>query len=73
MINSVILDCGALSYPANGAVDTTSGTAYGEQATYSCNVGYNLEGNAQTLCKANGNWEAAPICQIVSKYIYKMP
>ena len=60
------------SDPAIGAVDTTSGTTYGEQATYTCNVGYNLAGNAQTLCKADGNWETAPICQIVSQYIYKI-
>ena len=70
IMHNIISDCGALSNPANGAVDTTSGSTYGEQATYSCNVGYNLVGNAQTLCKADGNWETAPTCQIVSKYNY---
>ena len=67
---NIILDCDVLSNPANGAVDITTGTTYGEQATYSCNVGYNLVGNAQTLCMADGNWETTPTCQIVSKYNY---
>ena len=72
-MHTIILDCGALSNPANGAVDTTSGTIYGEQASYSCNVGYKLVGNAQTLCKSDGNWETAPTCLIVSKYNYRIP
>ena len=69
MLN-IILDCGALSNPANGAVDTSSGVTYGEQASYSCDTGYGLLGNSQTSCQATGNWETAPTCQIVSKHNY---
>ena len=72
-MHNVISDCGALSYPVNGAVDTSSGTTYGAQAAYSCDTGYNLLGNSQTSCQANGDWETAPTCQIVSKYNYLIP
>ena len=63
--NFLLLDCGGLNSPANGAVDTTAGTTYGKTATYTCNVGFNVQGDATRLCGADGLWAGnAPICAI---------
>ena len=45
MMNSNFLLYGVLNSPANGAVDTTAGTTYGKTATYTCNVGFNVQGD----------------------------
>ena len=58
------VDCGNLTDPANGSVTRTSGTTFGQTATYSCNTGYNLVGNSIRTCQATGNWSGgAPTCQ----------
>ena len=65
------VDCGNLTDPANGSVNHTAGTTFGENATYSCNTGYNLVGNSTSTCQAIGNWSgSAPACQGV--YIQKL-
>ena len=62
---SIVADCGALSNPANGQVNT-SGTTFGQTATYSCNTGYNLVGDSTRMCQANGDWSgSAPTCQSI--------
>ena len=67
--NFLLLDCGGLNSPANGAVDTTAGTTYGKTATYTCNVGFNVQGDATRLCGADGLWAGnAPICAIQGMY-----
>ena len=59
----IVADCGALSNPVNGQV-TTSGTTFGQTATYSCNTGYNLVGESTRTCQATGNWSgSAPMCE----------
>ena len=59
-----VVDCGALSNPANGRVNNTAGTTYGQTATYSCNTGYNLVGDGTHTCQATGLWTgSAPTCQ----------
>ena len=56
------MDCGALSDPANGQVNTT-GTTFEQTATYSCNRGYNLVGGSTRTCQATGQWSgSAPTC-----------
>ena len=61
---SVVVDCGDLTDPANGQVDLTSGTTFGQTATYSCNTGYNLVGDSTRTCQATGVWSgSAPTCQ----------
>ena len=56
--------CGNLTDPVNGSVDQTTGTLLGWTANYSCNTGYNLEGNSTLTCQAPGNWSGgAPTCQ----------
>ena len=64
---SIILtavNCGTLTDPANGQVDHTAGTSFGQTATYSCDPGYNLVGNNTRICHATGVWSgSAPTCQ----------
>ena len=65
-----VVDCSALTNPPNGQVSTTGGTTFGQNATYSCNTGYNLVGNNTRTCEATGNWSgSAPTCQGIMLYI----
>ena len=58
------VDCGNLNDPANGSVNHTSGTTFGQTATYSCNTGYNLVGDSIRTCQATGVWSgSAPTCE----------
>ena len=64
MFLSIVVDCGSVTDPANGQVDLTSGTTFGQTATYSCNTGYNLVGSSTRTCQATGVWSgSAPTCQ----------
>ena len=55
--------CGTLTDPVNGQVNTTTGT-FGQTASYSCNIGYNLTGDSTRTCQADGNWSGSvPTCQ----------
>ncbi len=57
------VDCGALSNPDNGTVDTSSGTTFMNTATYTCTAGYSLVGVSSRTCAADGDWTtAAPTC-----------
>jgi CUB/sushi domain-containing protein len=59
------VDCGALSAPASGSVDTTGGTLFGAVAMYGCMTGYGLVGVGSRTCQADGTWsDAAPSCAI---------
>ena len=65
----VFLVCCPLSNPQDGSVDT-AGTSVGSTATYSCNVGFLLDGANATVCNSSGMWsEAMPICQKGKIYI----
>ena len=56
-------DCGSLTNPINGQVDTSPGTNYMSTATYSCDNGYELNGSSTRTCSSDGMWtRAAPIC-----------
>ena len=68
-----VVDCGNLTDPANGEVNHTSGTTFGQTATYSCNTGYNLTGDSTRTCQATGEWSgSAPTCQgtLVKDYFH---
>ena len=55
--------CGVLSNPVNGQVSTT-GTTFGQTATYTCNAGYSLVGGGTRTCQANEMWSGSvPTCQ----------
>jgi len=57
------MDCSSLTDPSNGQVNHTAGTTFGENATYSCDTGYNLVGDSTRVCQATGNWSgSAPTC-----------
>ncbi len=58
------VNCGNLTVPMNGIVDTSSGTTYQETATYTCNDGYQLVGALTRTCQDNGEWSlSAPTCR----------
>ena len=59
----ILADCGALDNPTNGQV-SFNGTLFGSIATYMCNAGFDLIGNAQRMCQASGDWSGdEPVCQ----------
>ena len=61
---STVVDCGALTDPANGQVSHPDGTTFGQTATYSCNPDYNLMGDSTRTCEATGDWSGSePTCQ----------
>ena len=61
---STVVDCGALTDPANGQVSHPDGTTFGQTATYSCNTGYTLVGDSTRTCEATENWSGdAPTCE----------
>ena len=57
------VDCGPLSDPANGDVDLSDGTEFGDTAIYSCDAGYILSGTSTRNCLDTGLWSGAePTC-----------
>ena len=60
---STVVDCGALTAPANGQVSHPDGTTFGQTATYSCNTGYTLVGDSTRTCEATGWSGDAPTCE----------
>ena len=58
-----MINCGTLTNPINGQVDTSSGTAFQSTATYTCDTGYELSGSQSRTCGADGNWTSTePVC-----------
>ncbi len=63
----IAVDCGPLNNTSNEMVDTSSGTTFINNATYSCDTGYILVGNVTRTCQANAMWSGtAPICNCKS-------
>ncbi|XP_065899767.1 CUB and sushi domain-containing protein 1-like [Dysidea avara] len=60
--------CVSLSDPENGNVTCPSNTSvFQGTCTYYCNRGYQLEGNRQTRCSADGTWSSEPVtCTILT-------
>ena len=66
-----ILDCGSLSKPENGQVNTQPGTIYQKLASYTCNEGYDLNGTNVRECQADGFWDGTePVCQIIGILLF---
>ena len=66
-----VVDCGPLSNPEKGLVDTSSGTTYNSVAFYTCIEGYVLVGESERRCGSDGLWTpTAPSC--VRKSLYTM-
>lgn len=59
------VDCGGLSAPVEGMVDTDR-TSFGGTASYTCNPGHTLMGDPTRSCGADGAWTGAePSCEPV--------
>ena len=53
-----------LTNPDNGVVAMTNGNVFQSVATYTCNEGFTVIGNATRVCGANGEWSSStPECQ----------
>ena len=58
----IAVNCAPLGHPPKGRV-TTSGYSVGSTATYSCEVGYTLEGGNERECLVTGEWSGKePVC-----------
>ena len=63
LIHCIAVNCGSLDNPTDGAVNTSSGTTFMMNATYSCDFGYNLVGTNTRTCQATGDWSGSdPTC-----------
>ncbi|XP_064397065.1 uncharacterized protein LOC135343945 isoform X3 [Halichondria panicea] len=60
-----VRDCEALADPANGQVTVNPDTLEDSIATYTCNVGFDLNGNETRTCFNSGWGGEAPTCQEV--------
>lgn len=59
------IDCGGLGAPTNGMVDVPS-TGFSSVATYSCDPGYLLVGDATRTCQNDSMWSGSePTCMFV--------
>ena len=57
-----VIDCGDPGSPINGGRSLPA-TTYQSQVTYTCNNGYQLDGEATRQCQANGKWSGfLPSC-----------
>ena len=57
------MDCPELESPQNGTV-TQEERIYPNEAEYSCDDGFELEGEAVRMCQIDGEWTGeAPICE----------
>ena len=68
---SLFSDCGFLPFPIYGTVFAPT-TTYGSTANYSCNTGYNINGDVSRTCGVDGSgagvWSGSePTCDPVGK------
>ena len=60
----IVKDCGPLTDPHNGQVDTSSGTTFERIAAYTCDTGYTLSGSQSRTCGTDGMWTSSePTCR----------
>ncbi len=63
-LSNIEIDCGPLTDPANGQVETSPGTTFGSTANYSCDDGYTLSDSTNRICLSNGIWSPVnPVCE----------
>ena len=62
---SSFLDCNDPPTPLGGSVDFPDGTTYLSEATYSCDLGYTMNGSPASTCQADKTWSNVdPVCTI---------
>lgn len=58
-----MITCDDLSHPDNGRVTLKGGSAVNSIAEYTCNEGFQLDGDSLRFCRLNGTWtEYPPVC-----------
>ena len=63
LLFNFVVDCGRPPDLANGHF-TRNGTFLGDTATYTCDTGYTLVGNATRICQNDGTWsDLSAVCQ----------
>ena len=68
--SNTAIDCGVLISPVNGIVQFQS-TVLFSIARYTCDHGYELNGEKERQCMANGHWSAEhPTCEC--KLVYTL-
>ena len=70
-IDQNITACDQLNDPSHGSVSTPDGIAFEATAIYSCESGFELEGEATSTCQADGTWSSLhPQCLRICKHSY---
>ena len=60
---SIERSCGNPGVPVNGQKNSST-YQYGYSITFTCNVGYTLQGSNVRTCQTNGQWTGTqPTCQ----------
>ena len=57
-----VVDCGPITNPSNGQVNTSNGTTFESVVTFSCNAGYMLSHQQMLMCGADGMWSPDILC-----------
>ena len=62
VLSSSAVDCGGPGTPTNGQRNLSSVT-YNSVVTYTCDVGYTLQGSKSRTCQSSGLWNGSvPQC-----------
>ncbi|XP_063401402.1 sushi, von Willebrand factor type A, EGF and pentraxin domain-containing protein 1-like [Mytilus trossulus] len=62
----VPVSCPDLEALDNGVISTT-GQSFLRTATYSCNIGYKIDGNSERECQSDGTWSGtSPTCSLIT-------
>jgi len=69
MLNfTTLLECDRTLTLLHGDV-TYNGTTVGDGATFSCQLGYKLLGDSDTICLQNGTWQSRYVsCEAIGTY-----
>ena len=71
---STVVDCGDPGTPTNGQRSLSS-TTYNSVVTYTCGVGYTLQGSNSRTCQSDGQWSGSvPQCRSeFTWFVFSLP
>ena len=70
IVSSPAINCGDPGTPTNGQ-RTLSSTTYNSVVTYTCDVGYALQGSNSRTCQSSGQWSGSlPQCQRMLSIVF---